>query len=510
MSSKKDEAPKTAAETLEGILTFVRRSLMFWKRSILVFILVALAAIPGVFLKARVYKSEVVVQYQETIKSTDLTGGEGSGENARRVGARLKEMLLARASLEPIVTDLPRYAAIADRRGMQDAVEELRGHISFKAREGDTFEIGFEGTNPAEVRDVTRRLGERIVQEAQSRRKEQGKATKDYLEAQSDQNKAKLRAADGALSSFLTLHPEFLPLTLPGGSAKSVAALVVAPGGPAPPPGTKDPVLFQLESEAKGIERQLRAASGAPPPAPAPAPASEGPEVAAARRDLAEKRAQFTDQHPDVVAARRRLALAIEADKKTATPPPPPPTGGGRLSEADKDALEQRLAALRRSIQARRSGAPPPPPVSVARPAGSAPGDTAPGGSAVPGSAAVAFEVEFRRLQREVEYLKDAQRQLDDKLFKADLNAGANTSDRNIQVSILDEAYLPVHPISKPRSTALATFLAAGIILAFLVALISARLDDRIYQRADLEVLDILPVIGVIPSTAGSRRRQRG
>ena len=161
--SKREDTPKTAAETLESILTFVRRSLMFWKRSTLAFIVVALASIPGVFMKARIYKSETVVQYQETIKSTDLTGGEGSGENARRVGARLKEMLLARASLEPIVKDLPRYAALAERRGMQDAVDELRQHISFKAREGDTFEIGFEGLSPAEVQDVTRRLGERIV-----------------------------------------------------------------------------------------------------------------------------------------------------------------------------------------------------------------------------------------------------------------------------------------------------------------------------------------------------------
>ena len=501
--SAKEETPKTAAETLEGVLAFLRRSLMFWKRSTLVFVVVALAAIPGVFMKARIYKSETVVQYQETIKSTDLTGGEGNGENARRIGARLKEMLLARASLEPIVKDLPRYASIADRRGMQDAVDELRGHISFKAREGDTFEIGFEGVDPKEVQAVTRRLGERIVQEAAARRAEQGKATKEYLEAQSDQNKAKLRTADGNLSSFLTLHPEFLPLTLPGGGGKSVA-LVISPAGGVPR-GTKDPVGFQLESEARNIERQLKvgAGTGAPPPPP---PVQEGAEVVAARKDLADKRAQFTDQHPDVVAARRRLALAIEADKKSAVPAPTPthsPTAG-KLSDAERDALEQRLAALRRSIAARRTGQPPPPVVPIG--SDSAPPPTVASGA--PGSAAVALEVEFRRLQREVEYLKDAQRQLDDKLFKADLNAGANTDNRNIQVSVLDEAYLPVHPISKPRSTALATFLAAAGILAALVALISARLDDRIYQRADLEVLNILPVIGVIPRHVrrGSRR----
>lgn len=505
--SKKDDTPKTAAETLEGILTFVRRSLMFWKRSFLIFVLVSLASIPGVFMKARIYKSETVVQYQETIKSTDLTGGEGSGENARRIGARLKEMLLARASLEPIVKDLPRYAQLAERRGMQDAVDEFRQHISFKAREGDTFEIGFEGLSPQEVQDVTRRLGDRIVQEAASRRAEQGKATKDYLEAQSDQNKAKLRTADGNLSAFLTLHPEFIPLTLPGGGSKSVtpggAALAVAP------PGTKDPVLFQMEAEAANIQRQLRAGKGETHTPVAPPPLPESEAVQSARKDLADKRAQFTDQHPDVVAARRRLAVAMEADTKRAPPPAPTPTATGKLSDAEHDALEQRLNGLRRSIAARRSGTPPPAPVPTG--SGATAGSALPIPTGAPGSAAVAAEVEFRRLQREVEYLKDAQRQLDDKLFKADLNAGANTSDKNIQVSILDAAYLPAHPISKPRSTALATFLAAGLILAFVVALVSARLDDRIYQRADLEVLDILPVMGVIPRRgAGGRRRPSG
>lgn len=505
--SKKDDSPKTAAETLEGILTFVRRSLMFWKRSFLIFVLVSLASIPGVFMKARIYKSETVVQYQETIKSTDLTGGEGSGENARRIGARLKEMLLARASLEPIVKDLPRYAQLAERRGMQDAVDEFRQHISFKAREGDTFEIGFEGLSPQEVQDVTRRLGDRIVQEAASRRAEQGKATKDYLEAQSDQNKAKLRVADGNLSAFLTLHPEFIPLTLPGGGSKSVMPGGVSPAIAVAPPGTKDPVLFQMEAEAASIQRQLRAGKGETHTPVAPPPVAESEAVQAARKDLADKRAQFTDQHPDVVAARRRLAVAMEADTKRAPPPPPPPTTTGKLSDAERDALELRLGGLRRSIAARRAGGTPPPaPVTS--------GSASTSGSAVaiptgaPGSAAVAAEVEFRRLQREVEYLKDAQRQLDDKLFKADLNAGANTSDKNIQVSILDAAYLPAHPISKPRSTALATFLAAGLILAFVVALVSARLDDRIYQRADLEVLDILPVIGVIPRRGGAGKRR--
>lgn len=504
----KEETPKTAAEVLEGVVTFVRRALMFWKRATFVFLVVALASIPGVFLKARIYRSETVVLYQEQIKAEALTGGE-TADNARRVGARLKETLLSRVSLEPIVKSIPRYNQLAERRGMVDAVDELRSHVSFKAREGDTFEIGYEAPSPQEAQDVTKRLGDLIVEEAAKQRNEQSKATRDYLEAQSKQNKQKTDEAQAALSSFLGQHPEFYRMLPPGsgGTAPVPGQPTTFISTPAtPPPGTKDPVLFQMEAEAAGIQRQLRAAKeGVAPSSPTAPPHEESQEVKDARKDLEEKQRQFTDQHPDVVSAKRRLAAALAADSKRAPPTPSPAPAPAKMSEAEREQLEARLRDLRTAIAKHRAGhpaTPPPPPVSASAGATAVP--TTP-----PTPVAVALEVEFRRLLREVESLKQNQGQLDDKLFKAGLTAGASTNDRNIQVKILDQAYLPVHPSSKPRSTMLAMYLVAAFALAALLALVSARLDDRIHAKNDLETLDILPVVGVIPRAAGGTRQRR-
>ena len=82
-------------------------------------------------------------------------------------------------------------------------------------------------------------------------------------------------------------------------------------------------------------------------------------------------------------------------------------------------------------------------------------------------------------------------------------------SDRNIQVSILDPAYLPTSPISRSRATILAGLLALCVGLAFVTALLSARLDDRIYDRIDLEEIDVLPVLGVIPREPSPKRLSR-
>jgi hypothetical protein len=112
----------------------------------------------------------------------------------------------------------------------------------------------------------------------------------------------------------------------------------------------------------------------------------------------------------------------------------------------------------------------------------------------------VALEVEFRRLDRDLSEARERQRQLDDRLFKASIQASSVMSDRNIQVTVLDPAYLPLHPISNSRTGMVGAALLALVVLALAVAIVSTKFDDKIYDKVDLERLDILPIVGVIPA----------
>lgn len=101
----------TIRDQLERGLLLLKRSLAYWGRALIVFVVGVGLAVPFVFTRPRVFKSETVILYHETIRSSDLTGGEGPSDNtARRVGARLREVLMARASLEPIITELHLFA----------------------------------------------------------------------------------------------------------------------------------------------------------------------------------------------------------------------------------------------------------------------------------------------------------------------------------------------------------------------------------------------------------------
>ncbi len=488
--------PPSTREQLDRLLVVLRRSLVFWKRGLAVFLVCALGAVPFVLMLPRSYRSETIVLYQETIRSSDVTGDDGSSDGARRVGARLRELLLSRTSLEPIINDLNLYPNSIIRGELIGAVEDMRKNIMFRARDGDTYEISFTGDTPKQAQEVTRRLGECVLQETATRRSQQARTLKEFLATETVRNEVELKQKEAELTRFVVLHPEY---------ASRLQGLPAEAKTPSTGPGAAalgDPVLASLDARAARIERQLDPKTAPPTPAPKPTATfqrpPDSPELVAARRDLADKLSQYTDKHPDVITARNRLraaeraqntineaaAAAFAAQVQQTDEPGPPET------VADEAALRKELASLQAQIAARRltvSGSP----------AGSADARRTSPAPAPPGT--IEFELDFRRLQREVSDGRDRQQKLDERLFRASIAESSVMDDRNIQVTILDPAYLPVRPVSKPRSIILAGLLAIGLVLGLATAFVSANLDDRIYDRGDIERLDIIPVVAIIP-----------
>jgi uncharacterized protein involved in exopolysaccharide biosynthesis len=480
-------APPNPREQLERVLAIVRRARTYWKRGLAVFVVGALIVVPMVLRRPRSYRSDTVILYQETIQASDVTGGDQASEGARRVGARLRELLLSRASLEPIIHDLNLYPDKIVHGEPIEAVDFMRKNIVFRAQQdGDTYEISFTGDSPPVVQEVTRRLGDCIIQEATKRRESKAKTLKEFLAAESVRTEAEFKQKQSDLATFVVLHPEY------AGRLEGLPA--AAPSTKMAAGATGDPLLAALEARSAAIERRLAphtAPSTPLPPTAAFQPPPDSPELVAARHNLADRAALFTDKHPDVIAARSRLQaaedaqLAINAAALAAwqaqhgVDPGPPP------NPAEEANLKKELATLQVQIAARRAhpGASP---------------DSVPSAGSAPEGVAPAVELEFRRLQGEVSDARDRQQQVQSRLFRASIAASSVMDDRNIQVSVLDPAYLPVRAISKPRSMLLGGLLALCGTLGIVVAFASAFLDDRIYDRHDVERFDI-PILAIIP-----------
>jgi polysaccharide biosynthesis transport protein len=482
------KAPPSPREQLERLLLLTRRIGAYWKRGLAVFFAGAFLALPFVLTRPRAYRSETVILYQETIRSADIAGGEGSSEGSHRVGARLRELLFSRASLEPIIHDLKLYPNKIVHGESIEAVEEMRKNIVFKAQtDGDTYDISFTGASPKEAQEVTRRLGDCIIGEAAKRREEKARTLKEFLTAESERSEVALRQKEADLTRFVVLHPEYAG-RLQGAPAPTTTSIAAA----AAPTG--DPLLASLEARAVAIERRLNGKAGptaTPKPIASFQPLPDSAELVTARHNLADKMALYTEKHPEVAAAQSRLKSAEEAQaaanaaalaawqaQQGADPGTPPDT-------TEQPALTAELASLQAQIAARRS--------ALSTSIGSGGDAGAPTGTLAP-----ATELEFRRLQAEASDARDHQQQLEARLFRASITESSVLDDRNIQVSVLDPAYLPVRPVSKPRSLMLAGLLALSLVLAIAAMFVSAALDDRIYHPQDIERLDI-PVIAIIP-----------
>ncbi len=498
------KAPPTPREQFERIVTLFRRSAAFWKRGLAVFAVGVLVSVPFVLRLPRTYRSDMVILYQETIRSSDVTGGDGYSEGARRAGARLRELLLSRASLEPIINDLHLYPGSIIHGELIGAVEEMRKNIQFHAREGDTYEISFTAGTPLEAQQVTQRLGDCIIRESETRRTEQAKTLKEFLTTESQRNETELKQKEAELTRFVVMHPEFSARLqgVPSGTGTTSGGSSIG--------GAFDPLLASLDARAARIARQLDAKSQPSVAAPAASstfqPPPDSPELIAARRDLADKQSRFTDKHPDVIAARARLAAAEQAqaaanEAAAAAYAQQSQDAPAPKNATDEAALRKQLAILQAQAAARR--------LALSAPAAAAVDAGVLAESPV-GTGPVEFELEFRRLQREINDGRDRQQQLEERLFRASITASSVMDDRNIEVSVLDPAYLPVRAISKPRSIILAGLLALSLVLALATAVLSASLDDRIYDRMDVERIDILPLIAVIPREPARNVRRLG
>lgn len=484
-------APPTTRDQLERLLVLLTRARAFWKRGVLVFLIGVIAAVPYVFTRERQYKSETLILYHEVIPSDPTGSNDNGGDGSRRVGARLRELLLSRASLEPIIKDLELYPDKIIHGEYIGAVEEMRKNITFVAGAGDTYQIAFVAKTPALAQEVTRRLADCILHEASKRRTDQATTLKEFLTTESARNEVALKKSESDLASFLVLHPELAPKR--DGQPATDKPVVLSTNA--------DPILASLENRAARLERQLNFDAGAPPPPPKPFKAPpDSAELVAARRDLAEKQGRYTDKHPDVVAAQKRLKAAEQAQSEAtqaaaaewAKENPPLPPVQAHLSPQEEEGLRKELAGVRMQIAARTMAL-----ATATKDAGSA--KTAATAAPSTNNDPVALAVELKRLQREVEDGRDRQQKLDQRLFQASIQQSSVVDDRNSQVSILDPAYLPIRPVSKSRTNLLAALLALSLFFGLALPIVSAILDDRLFDRRDIERLELLPVVGVIP-----------
>ncbi len=491
-SDRSAEVQQGAGVELARLLLIIKRAVLNWKPSA---VLVAVGLIAGVtfaVVRKPSYKSETLVIYRQGVRLTEERAG-----TSLTLGTRLSEMLLARSRLEPILVELDLYAETRQKQGDIQAVEDFRKDITFKARSTDTFAISYKGKDPETVKKVTERLSASLIEENQRLRVEQSKVQREFLETEKKNAEGLLKEKEQGLATFLSNHPEFAL----DQNASSFGAAFRAQQKEEERkslPGGRDAAIDALRRQSERIDATLTGQAGPVMDAPADPEAEAAKQraqqtLASAKSDLAAKQATLQDKHPDVIAAKGRVADAEKAlksaeDKVSASRLAKAGATGVDL-EAAKAKLKDKKRKIDSEIAAREKG------VADKKAAGE------PASEEV--VSIVGLETEWARLSRDVSESRDRMNQLERDYFRAQIEASSSLGGYSDQVVVLDPAYLPTRP--EPPGKTLIVLLAGGAAFAIglVLAFLRALLDSRIFEESDLS--RIAPVLAVVPK-GGSRR----
>lgn len=470
---------RPAAWQTVDLATVLERTKSNWRFGLWIFATGCLITAVVVMLAKPLYRSEVTIAYREGIQN-NYVGQEGP-DPLRTLASRLRETLLARPNLIPIVDEFQLYPSKMERGGHVAAVDELRTHIQFRTRSPDTFVISFESTNQDLVAPVTERLASVLVEELARSGTSQAKITAEFLGNERLRFEEQLQAREKELAIFLAEHPEFAQEARPG------ASILAAEREAGPDLG-----LSALERQLPRLRGSLeRPSTGrAVDPKLDAAKAQAEQELRAAQQNLTEQSSRFTPLHPDVQAAARRVEAAraqlAQAESTIATAP------AQSGSEQTTAATEAQLRQLQGEIAARKSQ------LRSEKAAKKA-------SSSQTIERIVAAETDHARLTREVADAKARVEAIDINLATARMAESSKASGYGARIEVIDPAYRPPTPFSMRRGYMVLMGLGASILLGLgLAASRGVLLDQRIYHAADVVRLPV-PVLAVVPRSTPSQ-----
>lgn len=464
-------------------------------RSALVTWFVALAGWTSIALLPSDYQTSarVFVDTQGILKP--LLSGMTSIPNVQQQVAIMSRTLLSRPNIERAMrmVDLDLHQATA--RDHEVRMEDLLSRIRIAGTGSyDIYTITYVDRDPRLVRDVVQSLLAIFVEGSFRGKKGESEKAVQFIDEQISAYEAKLQAAEDSVKEFKLRHNALLPR--PGHdygaqlqqSADALAAARLE--------------LLEAEQARDAIRQQAPdfAWHAAPLPQHEGAPAFDDAELnarmGALYKTLDALQLQYTDQHPDIIAARRLLAQ-LEQRKLDNAPPASPPGDPDRRASpvpqqirvalADADA---RAAALRARV--RELG------LRHARLEGQS-------------KAVTELESQLAQLNRDYQINKDNYEKLTSKREAAKLSGNLSSTQEMMNFRIIDPPTLPVRPIGPNRLALNSGVMAVALGAGLLTALAASRSRPRFDSLRELRDFSALPVIGMVAMhwTTGQLRTRR-
>jgi len=405
----------------------------------------------------------------------------------------ISEQILSRSVLERIIVDFDLYPDVRKHVPMEEVVARMRKDIEVEPPiKDDTFRISYVSGDPVIAQKVVERLAGMFIEGNVHDRQVLAEGTNQFLESQMEDARRRLIDHERKLEEYRRRYIGELPSQL-----QSNLQVIQT-------------TQMQLQSLSESLnrdrdrrlvlERALADMRADPVTAAATADSAEHPAdpLEVARNELAALERRLKPTHPDVIAARKRVAQ-LEAERPAApatnTAAPAPASVADSIVVRRMRETQNEIDKLDRQIGAKEA--------ETVRLRGVVT-EYQRRVEAVP-----TRESEMAELTRDYETLQKTYQSLLAK--KEDSNIAANLEKQQIgeQFKVLDPARVPERPFSPKRLQLNLMGVGVGLLLGVAVAALLEYRDTSLRTESQLLEAFKIPVLAVLPVMESIRERRR-
>lgn len=420
-------------------------------------------------------------------------------ELAQTLGT-MKEKILSRARLEPIIRDNNLFADDAKKLPMEDLLGKMRAAVkvtpvaAMGGRDAGVpgFEISFTYNEPRTAQLVCNQITSMFIDEDLKRRGERAQGTANFIDSQLQEAKRKLDEQDARLAEFKRRHIG----QMPGQENASLGLLMSA--------NTQLEATTQALSRAQSerayvetlLQQYLAAATTSPD---GTSPQALERQLSTLQSELVTLEGRYTPSHPDVVKKKNEIAQLqkrIEEQNQAAKSAPDPKPEAATviepphiqqlrnqirvLDQTIKEKLREqaRLQENIRTFQARVQLSP-------------------------------QIEQEFKELTRDYDIAMGFYNDLLSKKTSSEMSIDLMKQQQGEQFRILDAANLPASPSYPNRLMFAGGGVGGGLGLGLAIVLLLEMKDKAMRYEADVIHFLDLPALAQVP-LVGAAAESRG
>lgn len=428
---------------------------ILWQRRFLVlscFLGLLLAGTIAAFVLPRTYRSTATLLVQSQDLPTSVVDSPTSGAVEQRI-ARIRQQVLSRGDLIQLIEQNDLYADERRSQPMSKIIEKMRYDTKVSALSSDigqqsasqnstiAIAMSFDYPDPGKAQAVLQSYVTKFLSMDSQDVEDQANLTVRFLQDQANKLQGQISGLEGQITELKSRNGSVL-------AGEGAPSLIDT--------GSVSAQITSLQNENRQLLLQSRR------------PAQGSSALAAAEAQLAAAQAQYSDSHPDVVAAKERVSQLRKM---------------GSQSDGS-DAIQEQIASNNQAIRQ----------LMGQRDASLARANEAMAGKA----RAPAILEEAMQLENRATGLRGQYQQVLDNLLKAQNSARMATEQRAERLSLVEPANLPDQPYSPNRLKLIGGGAAGGLALGLLLALGLELLTKPV--RSPRQIVQLgLPLLGVVP-----------